>query len=161
MNSGTGTESNRNVLTVSNMPHYAPYLQFLVSIIQIHFEQVKQGFPDYKVTEAFIKDDLDSLYEYLLKLETGAPVEIKENDARVLYASFVIVSRLLLCEYGEEICQRLIKNLPIHHRWFKFENFRNDLLRHNAQMLMDMDANMSGLISGLDAVKAKLEVVSL
>ena len=160
MNEISGGGGNRHVFTVRDMPHFAPYLQFLVNIIQIHHEHVKLGAPDYGISDTIEKTDLDELDKYLNSLQVGATVEIREKDARVLYAAIVVVSRLLLCDYGEELCQRLIGHLPPQHRWFKFENFRNDLLHHNTQMLLDMDSNMAHLIDGLDYVKQKLSLVS-
>ena len=158
----TTTEvARRNVFVVRDMPHFAPYLQFLVNVIQIHFEHVTLGGYDYHISGAINREDLEILYKYLHQLEPGAAVEIKENDARVLYASFVIVSRLMLCDYGEEICKRLIQNLPSAHPWSNYEVFRNTILRHNAQMLMDMDNNMTLSISGLGTIKQQLELIDL
>ncbi len=153
--------SDDHVFTVRDMPHFAPYLQFLVNIIQIHFENVKHGYPDYNVSGAINKKDLNILDQYLSELQPGAHVVIKENAAKVLYASFAVVSRLLICDYGEKICNRLIRNLPQQHRWHQFEAFRNDLLHHNTQMLIDMDQNMSYLISGFDRMKQQLDKISL
>ena len=161
MNAVLSEENNEHVFTVRDMPHFAPYLQFLVNIIHIHFEHVKLGAPDYGISATMNKDDLDVLYKYLHTLEPGSAVEIRERDARVLYAGFVVVSRLLLCDYGEEICNRLIGHLPPQHRWAKFEQFRNDLLHHNTQMLLDMDTNMSHMIGGLDIVKERPSQVSI
>jgi hypothetical protein len=153
--------SEKIVFTVRDMPHFAPYLQFLVNIIQIHFEHVKLGGEDYEISEAIDKQELDSLYKYLYGLQPGSIVEIDEAEARVLYAAFVIVSRLIICEYGEEICGRLIRNLPPKHRWHNFENFRADLLHHNTQMLMDMEQNMIDKIPYLDEVKERVAAVTL
>lgn len=149
------------VFTVRDMPHFAPYLQFLVNIIQIHFARTENGGQDYFISGAIDRSELDGLYHYLNKLKPGETIVIKERDARVLYASFVVVSRMLICDYGEEICHRLIARLPTQHPWAKYEAFRNTLLRHNAQMLLDMDTNMAAGISGLEQVKKKLELVSL
>ena len=101
-------DDNRHVFTVRDMPHYAAYLQFLINIIQIHFEHVKLGAADHRISEAINPADLEVLCTYLLSLQPGDSVDIKEKDARVLYASFVIVSRLLLTDYGEEIASRLM-----------------------------------------------------
>lgn len=161
MHTTTENTKNDHVFTVRDLPHFAPYLQFLVNIIQIHHERVKNGANDFGISKTINQNDLDVLYQYLHTLQPGAAVVINEAGARVLYASFVIVSRLLLCDYGEEICNRLIKNLPEQHRWHKFENFRNDLLHHNTQMLLDMDNNMSEMISGLSVLKQQLQEVSL
>ena len=154
-------DDNRHVFTVRDMPHYAAYLQFLINIIQIHFEHVKLGAADHRISEAINPSDLEVLSTYLLSLQPGDSVDIKEKDARVLYASFVIVSRLLLTDYGEEIASRLISRLPVQHRWHQFEFFRNDILKHNTQMLLDMDANMNGEIRGLDKVKTSLALVTV
>lgn len=151
----------RMVFSVKDMPHYAPYLQFLLNILQIHFAHVEAGGPDYGISDAVDRQELEKLYNYLYQLREGEPVDIRESDARVLYATFVIVSRLLICDYGERVCQRLIQNLASGHRWHEFEIFRNDLLRHNTQMLLDMDQNMDHLIRGLDTVKARLELIHL
>jgi hypothetical protein len=152
---------NKNVLTVRDMPHFAPYLQFIVNILQIHFEHVKLGHPDHGISGTMVKQDFDELYDYLYQLAPDQPVEIMEKDARVLYACLVVVSRLMLCEYGEEVCGRLIRHLPSQHRWHQYEVFRNDLLRHNTQLLLDMDTNMLAAIRGLDLVKEKLEAVTI
>ena len=152
---------NPEVFTVREMPHFAPYLQFLVNILQIHFEHVKAGGADYGISETMDRADLEALYNYLHRLEPGAPVQIKQKDARVLYACFVVVSRLLICDYGESICNRLIRNLSPRHPWSQYEVFRNTLLRRNAQMLMDMDNNMREQIPGLEEIKRRLETVSL
>ena len=98
MNRTLSDGDNRHVLTVRDMPHFAPYLQFLVNIIQIHHEHVKLGGPDYGISDTMVKPDLDVLDKYLNSLQAGASVEIREKDARVLYASIVVVSRLLLCD---------------------------------------------------------------
>jgi len=152
---------NKNVFVVRDIPHFAPYLQFLVNILQIHFEHVRMGEDDHNISAAINRNDLELLYSYLRKLEPGAAVEIGERDACVLYAGFVIVSRLILCDYGETICRKLIENFPPQHPFSRFENFRNILLHHNSQMLLDMDTNMQHLIGGLDIVKQKLEAVTL
>lgn len=161
MNAIPPEAENRHVFTVRDMPHFAPYLQFLVNIIQIHNEHVKLGAADHGISLTMDKEDLDVLYKYLHNLQPGDAVDVTEKDARVLYASFVVVSRLLLCDYGEEICKRLIGHLPPQHRWANFERFRNDLLHHNTQMLLDMDGNMSHLIRGLDEVKQRLAEVTI
>lgn len=157
----TEESGNDVVFTVRDMPHFAPYLQFVVSIIQIHFEHVKAGGDDYFISGAIERDDLQTLYKYLYSLKPGEAVVIRENDARVLYASFVIVSRMLICDYGEEICNRLTGRLPSQHPWSQYEVFRNTLLKHNAQMLMDMDNNMASMIGGLKDVKKRLASVNL
>lgn len=150
-----------SVLIVNDMPHFAPYLQFITNIIQIHFEHVKLGRPDYYISDTMDRADFDEFYNYLYELPAGAPVEINERYGRVLYASLVVVSRLLICEYGEEVCGRLIRNLPAQHRWSKFEHFRNDLLRHNSQLLLDLDGKVASEIAGLEQVKKKLEQVTV
>ena len=152
---------NPEVFTVREMPHFAPYLQFLVNIIKIHFELVKAGGSDYGISDTMNRADLEKLYVYLHEIEPGAPVRIGQKDARVLYACFVIVSRLMLCDYGEAICSRLIRNLDTRHPWSEFEVFRNTLLRHNAQMLMDMDNSTRMQIPGLEEIKSRLEAISL
>lgn len=153
--------SDNNVLTVRDVPHFAPYLQFLVNFVQIHFEYARQGNNDYKVSNAISAEHLDEFSSYLYKLKPDDAVEIGEKYARVVYGCLVVVSRMLICEYGEVIAGRLTSKLPAGHRWQNFEHFRNDLLRHNTQMLMDMDTNMHHLIGGIEDVKKRLNEVTL
>jgi hypothetical protein len=153
--------SERNVIVVRDMPHFAPYLQFVANIVQIHFERVKLGGDDFGISIAISREELNMLHSYLLRLQPGAAIEIKEQEAKVLYASLVVVSRLLLCDYGEEICQRLTRNLPPQHPWSHYETFRNTLLHHNSQMLLDMDQRLQQNLKDLNELKQKLEAISL
>lgn len=152
---------DENVLVVKDVPHFAPYLQFLVNIIQIHFEHVRQGNPDYNIAQAISVDDLNSLSAYLNRLQDGEPVQISQRFGRLLYATGVVISRMLISDYGEEICGRLISRLPSRHRWHRFEDFRTDMLRHNAQLLMDIDSGMSTPVDGLAAVRKQLNEVTV
>jgi hypothetical protein len=151
----------KNVLVVRDMPHFAPYLQFLANIVQIHFERVKLGGDDFGISAAINREELNVLHSYLMRLKPGATIEIKAREAKVLYASLVVVSRLLLCDYGEEICLRLTKNLAPQHPWSNYETFRNTLLRHNSQMLLDMDQHLQQELNDLESLKQKLEAISL
>ena len=153
--------SERNVFVVRDMPHFAPYLQFVANIVQIHFERVKLGGDDFGISIAINRQQLDLLQAYLVRLQPGAAIEIKEQEAQVLYASLVVVSRLLLCDYGEEICLRLTRNLSPQHPWSNYETFRNTLLRHNSQMLLDMDQHLQQDLKDLNEMKQKLEAISL
>ncbi|HTM65120.1 MAG TPA: hypothetical protein VL093_02290 [Flavipsychrobacter sp.] len=156
-----GKTSEKNVLVVRDMPHFAPYLQFLTNIIQIHFEKVKLGGNDYRISAAITPEQLGVLHNYLMLLLPGAPIEIKAREVTVLYAVLVVVSRLLLSDYGEEICLRLTRNLSPQHPWSHYDTFRNTLLRHNSQMLLDMDQRLLADINGLDELKQKLKAISL
>ena len=153
--------SERNVLVVRDMPHFAPYLQFVANIVQIHFERVKLGGNDFGISIAINREELNVLHAYLMRLQPGAAVEIKEQEAKMLYATLVVVSRLLLCDYGEEICRRLTRNLPQQHPWSHYETFRNTLLHHNSQMLLDIDEQFRQELKNLNELKQKLEAISL
>ncbi len=149
------------LLLKKDQPHFAPYLQFLTNIIQIHLEYVKQGGPDYGISDAINKEEFQAFYNYLYSLEPGDPVEINEQQGPALYATTVTISRLLLCEYGERICSRLISKLPQEHRWSRFEAFRNDLLKHNTQLLLDLDQLQLEEKGALVALKERLERITL
>jgi len=53
--------SERNVIVVRDMPHFAPYLQFVANIVQIHFERVKLGGDDFGISIAISREELNKL----------------------------------------------------------------------------------------------------
>lgn len=105
--------------------------------------------------EILDKDELEALIGKIMSADPQEPIVLKEEEVKIIYASYLIGIKLILSDQGEYIVDQMLDMLPDKYQ-LSFEQLREYVLQVNSHLIKDAEENLGALIGGFESWKQRL-----
>jgi hypothetical protein len=102
------------------------------------------------------KDAIEALINKVMHSNPDVPLELTNQEVKLIYASYLLGIKLILSDNGEYIVEQMLDMLPDNYK-LSFEQLRAYILEVNSHLIKDAEENLSELIEDFPAWKQRLQ----